>query len=72
MENLRQSLRGFKLAGMLMTLEERIFYANEQHLSYGEFLNLLCEDERANRRDNSYKKRYVKAKLPRVFNELCH
>ncbi len=64
MENLRQSLRDFKLAGMLMTLEERISYANEKQLSYGEFLNLLCEDERGNRRDNSYKKRYIKARLP--------
>ncbi len=64
METLRQTLRGFKLAGMLMTLEERIEYANEKQLSYQEFLNMLCEDEANNRRDNSYKKRYIKAKLP--------
>ena len=64
METLKQALRGFKLAGMLMTLEERIEYANEKQLSYQEFLNMLCEDEVNNRRDNSYKKRYIKAKLP--------
>jgi DNA replication protein DnaC len=64
MEAVRQSLRDFKLAGMLMTLEERIAYANDKQLSYQEFLGLLCEDEANNRRDNSYKKRYVKAKLP--------
>ena len=31
---------------------------------YIEFLELLMEDEHNNRRDNSYKKRYAKAKLP--------
>lgn len=64
MEALRQSLRDFKLAGMLMSLEERLSYANEQQLSYQEFLALLCEDESNNRKDNNYKKRYIKAKLP--------
>ncbi len=64
METLRENLRDFKLAGMLMSLKERIEYANEKQLSYQEFLSLLCEDEVNNRRDNSYKKSYVKAKLP--------
>lgn len=64
METLKQNLRDFKLAGMLMTLEERMAYANSQQLSYQQFLSLLCEDEANNRKDNSYKKRYVKAKLP--------
>ena len=64
MESIKQTLREFKLAGMLMSLEERIVYANEKQLSYQQFLGLLCEDEANNRRDNSYKKRYVKAKLP--------
>lgn len=64
METLKQNLRDFKLAGMLMTLEERMAYANDKQLSYEQFLSLLCEDESNNRKDNSYKKRYVKAKLP--------
>lgn len=64
MEALKQTLRDFKLAGMLMTLEERISYANDKQLSYQQFLGLLCEDEVNNRKDNGYKKRYVKAKLP--------
>lgn len=64
METLKQNLRDFKLAGMLMTLEERMAYANSQQLSYQQFLSLLCEDEANNRKDNGYKKRYVKAKLP--------
>lgn len=64
MEALKQNLRDFKLAGMLMTLEERIVYANDKQLSYQQFLDLLCEDEANNRKDNGYKKRYMKAKLP--------
>ena len=64
METLKQNLRDFKLAGMLMALEERIVYANDKQLSYQQFLSLLCEDEANNRKDNGYKKRYLKAKLP--------
>lgn len=64
MEALKQNLRDFKLAGKLMALEERIFYANDKQLSYQQFLSLLCEDEANNRKDNGYKKRYMKAKLP--------
>jgi DNA replication protein DnaC len=64
METLKQNLRDFKLAGMLMALEERIVYANDKQLSYQQFLTLLCEDEANNRKDNGYKKRYMKAKLP--------
>ena len=64
METLKSQLRNFKLAGMLMVLEERVAYANDKQLSYQQFLELLCEDELNNRNDNSYKKRYAKAKLP--------
>jgi DNA replication protein DnaC len=64
MEALKQNLRDFKLAGMLMALEERIVYANDKQLSYQQFLSLLCEDEANNRKDNGYKKRYMKARLP--------
>ncbi len=64
MEALKEHLRTFKLAGMLMALEERMTYANDKQLSYGQFLELLCEDEVNNRNDNSYKKRHAKAKLP--------
>jgi len=61
---LKIRLKEFKLAGMLGSVDERINYANENSLPYGSFLELLCEDEENNRRDNSYKKRYSKAKLP--------
>lgn len=64
MNILKTKLREFKLAGMLNSLEERITYVNDNNLSYGQFLELLCEDEVNNRRDNSHKKRYARAKLP--------
>ena len=66
MKQLKSLLKEFKLAWMSNSLEERISYANDNKLSYKQFLELLCEDEENNRRDNSYKKRYGKAKLP------CH
>jgi DNA replication protein DnaC len=64
METLKGHLRNFKLAGMLMSLEERMAHANDKQLSYQQLLELLCEDEFNNRNDNGYKKRYAKAKLP--------
>jgi DNA replication protein DnaC len=64
MHMLKARLKEFKLAGMLNTIEERNSYANDNSLSYMQFLELLCEDEENSRRDNSYKKRHSKAKLP--------
>lgn len=49
---------------MYNSLEERLSIAKERSLSYVEFLELLVEDEDNNRRDNGYKKRYSKAKIP--------
>lgn len=64
MNMLKNRLKDFKLAGMLNSLEERVNYANNNELSPIQFLELLCEDEENSRRDNSYKKRYARAKLP--------
>lgn len=64
MNTLKQKLASFKLAGMVNSLEERVKHANDNSLSYIEFLRLICEDEENNRRGNSYKKRYSKAKFP--------
>jgi DNA replication protein DnaC len=64
MNTLKTRLREFKLAGILNSLEERVSYATNNSLSYVQFLELLCEDEENSRRDNGYKKRYAKAKLP--------
>jgi DNA replication protein DnaC len=64
MQTVKTQLRNFKLSGIYNSLEERIAFANEKSLSYADFLGLLLEDETNNRRDNSYKKRYSKAKFP--------
>jgi len=64
MNTAKTKLREFKLAGIHNSLEERLSYAKDKSLSHLEFLELLLEDENNNRRDNSYKKRYAKAKFP--------
>ncbi len=66
MQLLISSLREFKLSGMVSTIEERLFYARNNNLSYQELLELLCEDEKNSRRDNNYKKRLIQAKIPSV------
>lgn len=63
MNILKSRLKEFKLAGIYNSIEERLKYATDSKLSYSEFLELLLEDEINNRRDNSYRKRYAKAKL---------
>jgi len=64
MNTLKARLKDFKLSGVYNSLEDRLEYAQEKSLAYREFLELLLEDEYNNRRDNGYKKRYIKAKLP--------
>ena len=64
MDKIRSKLKEFKLAGMSNSLETRVSYANNNDISYLQLIELLCEDEENSRRDNSYKKRYAKAKLP--------
>lgn len=61
---IKQRLKDFKLSGIYGSYEERIKYATDKSLSYEEFLELILEDEVNNRKDNSYKKRYSKAKFP--------
>jgi len=64
MNTLKTRLRSFKLSGIYNSLEERLEFAREKSLGYQEFLELLIEDEYNNRMDNSYRKRYSRAKLP--------
>jgi DNA replication protein DnaC len=64
MQSVKMKLKDFKLSGIYRNLEERLSYAREKSLSYLDFLTLLLEDEQNNRRENSYRKRYNKAKLP--------
>ncbi len=62
--NTKNKLKEFKLAGIYNSLEERLSYAKDQSLSYLNFLDLLLEDETCNRKNNGYKKRYLKSKFP--------
>lgn len=64
MQAIKNQLRDFKLSGMYQSFEDRIAYAKEKSLSYTDFFILLLEDEANNRQDNSYKKRYSKARFP--------
>lgn len=64
MNTLTTKLKSFRLSGMANSIEERAAYANNNSLSYKQFLELLCEDETNARKDNSYKKRYASAKFP--------
>lgn len=64
MQCLKKRLKEFKLSGIYNSLNERLTYANENQIGYQELIELLLEDEESNRRNNSYKKRYSKAKLP--------
>ena len=64
MSAIKARLREFKLSGIYNSYEERMKYAIDKSLSYEEFLELLLEDEANNRKDNSFKKRYSKAKFP--------
>lgn len=64
MNTLKSRLRDFKLSGIYNSLEDRLSYAHEKSLSHVELLELLFEDEVTNRINNSYKKRYSKARLP--------
>jgi DNA replication protein DnaC len=64
MQTLLKDLRSFKLSGMASNLEIRLSYAKTNKLAYQELLELLCEDEKDNRRSNSYRKRLHQAKLP--------
>ena len=66
MQTLVNYFKEFKLSGMAYTLDDRMSYANSNKISYQEFLELLCEDEKNNRRENNYKKRYKTAKLPNI------
>jgi DNA replication protein DnaC len=61
---LSKHLRNLKLSGVAKTIEVRNEQAIKEKLSYMEFLELLIEDEFANRKDNSYKKRFQKAHFP--------
>ena len=68
MQNLLNDLRSFRLSGIINSLNERIIYAQNNKLGFKEFLSLLCEDEKSNRKDNNYRRRRNTAKLPATKN----
>ena len=63
-ETLRRQLKGFKLAGMVKTLELRLKQAEEDSMGLVEFLALLLEDEISSRQDNRKSRLYKEVKLP--------
>jgi hypothetical protein len=63
MESLKTKLRQLKLAGMVKSIETRNRYAIDNNVSHIDFIELLIEDEYANRKANSFGKRLNKSKI---------
>ena len=61
---LEKKLKGLKLAGMVKVLELRLKQAQEDNMSFSEFLGLLVEDELNSRSDNRRSRLYKEAHLP--------
>lgn len=62
--DLKKQLKGFKLSGMVKTLELRLKQAEEDSMAASEFLALLLEDEINQRTDNRRSRLYTSARLP--------
>lgn len=62
--SIEKKLREFKLSGMISTLEMRVKQAQDDNLSYTDFLGMLLEDETNRRSDNKHARLYRKAHLP--------
>jgi len=63
MEELKRRLKGLLLNTMAQSLEHRSRYANENKISYLEFLELLVQDQWARRMDNAYRNRLRESQL---------
>ena len=63
-KTINQLLTKFNLAWIRKTLELRLAEAQEDNLSYSEFLEILLTDEKENREDNRRKRLYQEAKFP--------
>ncbi len=61
---INQKLKEFRLSGIVKTLEVRVKQAQEDKLSYTEFLGLLLEDETNKRTDSKRIELYRAARLP--------
>lgn len=58
---LKQTLKGLRLSGLLATLPERVAYAKGTKLSHTEFLELLLGDELQRRQDTAVQRRLKSA-----------
>lgn len=63
---LEQKLKLLKLGGMLTTIEQRIHQAEDGHLGYLDFLELLLEDEVERRSDHRLSLRIARARFDQV------
>jgi DNA replication protein DnaC len=64
MNQIKTTLKTFKLSGIYQNFETRLAYAEKEQLSYVQWLELLLEDEVSNRQSNRYQKNLLKAKMP--------
>ncbi len=64
--HLHQQLKTLKLSGMLDAIETRVAQAEDGHLGYFDFLELLLEDEIARRARNSLSARIGRAHFDEV------
>jgi DNA replication protein DnaC len=66
LHHLQQQLKTLKLSGMLDAIETRVAQAEDGHLGYFDFLELLLEDEIARRARNSLSARVARAHFDEV------
>jgi DNA replication protein DnaC len=63
MNELKHILKKLRLSGLLVTLQDRIAYAKAHKLPYGEFLELILQDELSRRQHNSLGRRITSASV---------
>jgi DNA replication protein DnaC len=59
-------LKGLKLSGMLQTLDMRLSQAQQEHLGYVEFLEILMEDELQRRANQRLTQRVARARFEEI------
>jgi DNA replication protein DnaC len=63
MNELKHILKKLRLSGILFSLQDRIAYAKANKLAYGEFLELVLQDELSRRQHNSLARRMKAASV---------
>lgn len=66
LHHLQAKLRTLKLSGMLQTMDQRVIQAQQQHLGFLDFLELLLEDEIQRRDQQSLARRITRARFEGV------